>query len=154
MAQTLSKEAKKYMRSVVYLPELEVFRGARGPEPGSGLDKFHWEGIPVILAPVSQLIPTPVMTVLAAAKEALAPALNASTDQYVPSQGAARLALQVVPPHDMPLPSAAITAISWAVGTYTKSITALLSCFETWNPSSLTILLSSLPAILSVAYPR
>ena len=77
--------AREYMRSAVNLPDLEVFRGARGPEPGSGLDRFHCEGIPVMSAPVSQLIPTPVMTVLSAAKRALAPAVNACTDQYVPS---------------------------------------------------------------------
>ena len=112
-AQSLPKEAKKDMRSAVNLPGLEVFRGARGPEPGSGLDRFHCEGIPVMLAPVSQLIPTPVMAVLSAAKVALVPAVNACTDQYAPSQGTNGFALQLVPSRDMPIPSAAITDVGW-----------------------------------------
>ena len=44
-----------------------AFSGAKGPEPGSGLLKFHCEGISVMLAPVSSLTPPDVVAVLSAA---------------------------------------------------------------------------------------
>ena len=53
--------------------ETVAFKGARGPEPGSGLVRFHWEGIPVMLAPVSSLMPPVVVAVCSAPSCALAP---------------------------------------------------------------------------------
>ena len=60
-----------------------MFSGARGPEAGSGLVKFHCEGTPVMLAPVSKLIPPVLVAVLCAANWALAPVCHLSPGQHV-----------------------------------------------------------------------
>ena len=85
MAALPGQTGQMHMRSAADSPEVEVFRGARGPDPGSGLVKFHWEGISVMLAPVSQLIPPLLVAVLSAANWALAPATKESKDQHASS---------------------------------------------------------------------